>query len=276
MKRTVLFWPLFIVISALAGFLLWIIPGVYAPTPHIGGPVEISITIPEGKTVAQVATILVAKHLASTPKEVLDASRGILKSNEFAWIDPNATSLEGYLFPDTYRVYREENPKKVLEIMLKNFERKVLPAVTQELARQQASKAGVLITAHWSLSQIITLASIVERESTQGERARIADIFLRRIDAGIPLQADSTVNYATGNSKPAVSLAETSISSPYNTYRYKGLPPGPIANPGLAAIWAVLAPKANNNWYFLSTKQGAIIYSKTLEEHNKNKALYLK
>ncbi len=265
MRKRILFWPLFIVISSIVGYLLWIIPDLSVPAVKVKEVLEITMTIPEGKTMSQITRVLVAKHLASTSDEVNNSAKDILEAHEFEWLR-ESVGLEGYLFPDTYRVYFKPQPKKVLKIMLTNFERKVIPVVEE----------GKDLSPMKDLHSIITLASIVERESPAGERGRIADIFIRRLHAGIPLQADSTVNYVTGGNKPSLTYNETKIDSLYNTYKYRGLPPGPIANPGLAAIRAVLHPTSNEYWYFLSTKDGKIIYSKTLEEHNKAKAMYLR
>jgi UPF0755 protein len=123
----------------------------------------------------------------------------------------------------------------------------------------------------------LTLASIVEKEVPGADdRALVADIFLRRIKSGMPLQADSTVNYALHKSDLNLNVDDIAVASFYNTYKVVGLPPGPIANPGLSAIAAALNPKANSYWYFLTTKDGIVIYSRTLDQHNEMKAKYLK
>ena len=128
-----------------------------------------------------------------------------------------------------------------------------------------------------TIHEILTLASIIEKEvSSDKDRKLVADIFYKRLDAGVALQADSAVNYVTGKSTPRASAQDLAKESPYNTYRYRGLPPGPIASPGLSAILAAVYPTANPYWYFLTTPAGQAIYSKTFEEHVANKAKYLR
>lgn len=179
---------------------------------------------------------------------------------------PSAASLEGYLFPDTYRQYRDSEPVDLIVKMLRNFDKKFLPNWQKDL-----SKRG------YTTHQAVILASIVEREVPSDEdRALVADIFWRRIEAGRGLEADSTINYITGKKTPSVSAKDLAINSLYNTYRYRGLPPGPISNPGESALKSVVFPTSNQYWYFLTTPAGKVIYSKTFEEHKKAKLKYLK
>lgn len=189
-------------------------------------------------------------------------------SKEFSFLSdkPYFVSLEGYLFPDTYRFNKDSSAKKIAQKMLANFDAKL----SQEL-RDEIKKQGKTIFS------VITMASIIEREARGYENMqKVSDIFWRRLRAYMPLQADSTVNYVTGKSDPSASYADIAIDSPWNTYKHQGLPLGPICNPGLDAIKAAIYPKANPYWYFLTTPEGEVIYSKTLDEHNKNKAKYLK
>lgn len=263
MISRLIFWPVILVLSLLSGVLLW-----YVPLSRVGeieslGEVEVNVTIPEGRNFNQVAAILVKKHLAGTMEEVLKAQREIIKEGKYKWLE-GTVSLEGYLFPDTYRFYRKSDAKYALEKMLQNFEKKAMPVI-------ENNKAGKF---DLNFKEVLILASIIEKESTREDRALIADILIRRLKQDIPLQVDASVNYVTGLNKTAVSVEETKIDSPYNTYKYRGLPPGPISNPGLEAIRAVLNPKPNIYWYYLSTKDGKIIYSRNLEEHNKNKAIF--
>jgi len=126
-----------------------------------------------------------------------------------------------------------------------------------------------------TVHEILTLASILEKEvSTENDRKIVADIFYKRLEIGMALQADSTVNYASGKSVPRASGKDLETDSPYNTYKYKGLPPGPICNPSLSAIKAAIYPAKNDYWYFLTTPDGKVIYSKTHDEHVKAKAKY--
>lgn len=175
-------------------------------------------------------------------------------------------SLEGYLFPDTYIFNKNYPLESLVNMMLDNFEKKIKPEMQQEIKRQGKS-----------LPEIIIVASLVEAEAREKEdRRMVADIIWRRFFNAMPLQLDSTVNYVTGNNKAAISLKEQDIQSPFNTYRNKGLPIGPINNPGLESIEATIYPLANNYWYFLSGTDGKMHYAKNLEEHNLNKIKYLK
>jgi UPF0755 protein len=179
---------------------------------------------------------------------------------------PITASLEGYLFPDTYRQYRDSEPVDLVIKMLRNFKQKFPLSWLNKL-----SERG------YTVHQAVILASIVEREVASDEdRAMVADLFWRRIEAGRGLEADSTINYITGKKTPSVSAKDLAINSPYNTYRYRGLPPGPISNPGESSLKAVVFPKVNQYWYFLTTPSGQVIYSRTFEEHKKAKFQYLK
>ncbi|HTM68166.1 MAG TPA: endolytic transglycosylase MltG [Candidatus Binatia bacterium] len=189
-------------------------------------------------------------------------------STEFPFLEgkPSYVSLEGYLFPDTYRVFKAATPMELVKVLLANFGRKLTPELRQRIAEK-----------HRTIFDVVTMASIVEREvKTDEDRRLVADIFWRRIEKGMPLQADSTVNYATGKSQPSVSFEDTKTVSRYNTYKYPGLPLGPICNPGLASLKAAIDPEPNDYWYFLTDAEGKVHYAATLDEHNRNKARYLK
>ncbi len=231
---------------------------------------EVAITIPEGWTLKKIAALLDEKNLVSydtflaTTETIAKKNVPYSKDPLYAGIAENE-SLEGYLFPDTYRVYKNAKPEDIIEKMLDTFDQRI-----DKRLRDRQLKSG--LTWH----QVITLASIVEREVPHpADRARIAGIFLNRLDAKMPLQSDATVNYVTGKSSLQPSEKELSVDSPYNTYRYRGLPPGPIANPGVASIEAVLFPEKTSYFFFLTTSDGTVVYSKTFDEHVKNKQKYL-
>jgi UPF0755 protein len=175
-------------------------------------------------------------------------------------------SLEGYLFPDTYRIYKTATAEEVVAKMLANFDKKLTPAMREEIKRQKKT-----------IYEIVTMASLIEKEvRTEEDMKIVSGIFWDRIKNGEPLQSCATLAYILGIDKKQYSLEDTKASSPYNTYRYRGLPPGPIANPGLRAIKAAIYPRATQYNYFLSDlATGQTIYSKTLEEHNRNKEKYL-
>jgi UPF0755 protein len=128
-----------------------------------------------------------------------------------------------------------------------------------------------------SFYDIVTMASIIEKE-VRGEedRQKVADIFWRRLGIGMALQADSTVNYATRKNLPSVTAKDLEVDSRYNTYKYPGLPPGPIANPGMTALIAAIRPLKNTDWFFLTDKDGNVHYAKTFDEHIRNKQKYLR
>jgi UPF0755 protein len=159
-------------------------------------------------------------------------------------------------FSGTYRVFRDATISDVVEKMVATLEEKITSEMREEISRQGKT-----------IHEIITMASILEKEiSTQKDRRLVADIFYKRLAAGMPLQSDATVNYATGKSVARASLDDLSVESLYNTYKYKGLPPGPICNPGFEAIEAAIYPLANEYWYFLTTPNGEVIYSKTHDD----------
>ncbi|MFA5047749.1 MAG: endolytic transglycosylase MltG [Patescibacteria group bacterium] len=174
--------------------------------------------------------------------------------------------LEGFLFPDTYRVFDNSTADVIIKKMLDNFEHRIDSQRLDDIVKQKKS-----------LLEIITLASIVEREvRSPVDKKMVADVFWKRISAGIALQSDATVNYLTGKKTTRPSGADLQIDSPYNTYKYRGLPPGPIGNPGLASIDAVIYPISNNYYYFITDNDGRAVYAKTYAEHLQNVQKYLR
>jgi len=174
-------------------------------------------------------------------------------------------NLEGYLFPDTYYFPVGVSGEEVVKTMRENFEKKISPY------KEEIERSGK------TLQEIITMASLIEKEVKEKEDKEIVSgILWKRLKTGIPLQVDATITYLTGKKTTKITLEDLQIDSPYNTYKYKGLPPGPICNPGLESILAALYPKESEYWYYLSTPEGKTIFSKTLKEHNLVKAKYLK
>lgn len=225
---------------------------------------EIKLTIIEGWNASQISDYLSKKGICKQD-EWNNFLSGHSFNYEFLETKPKNANLEGYLFPDTYNVYKNASCETVMKKMLDNFGNKIDNKILSDIKNQGKNLYDVLI-----------LASIIELEVPDNyDRAQIADIFLKRLDVGIALQSDATINYITGNGHVRPSYNETRMKSPYNTYLNKGLPPTPISNPGLSAIKAVVYPTHNPYYYFLTTKDGRVIYSKTFEEHKKNKALYL-
>lgn len=186
-------------------------------------------------------------------------------SNEYSFLKdkPQNLSLEGYIFPDTYEVSRGETCEDVLGLALANFDKKLTPALRTEIARQKKS-----------VFDIVTMASMIEKEvRILDDKKIVSGILWKRISIGMPLQLDSTINYITNGNDPSVSIKDTKIKSPYNTYMYPGLPKGPISNPGIDSIVSAIYPTKTSYLYWLS--DGRTIFSETLEQHNAAKAKYL-
>lgn len=239
------------------------------------------LTFPEGWTIRQMGQLLESNGLAQAEElqEVAGFSGVDYRLNkpnppfpnyaiqyDFLSDKPNWAGLEGYLFPDTYFTSEPFSLDGLIRKMLDNFGRKIDKELRAEIKRQGKT-----------IYEVVTLASIVEKEvSSDTDRAIVADIFLKRLKVGIGLQSDATVNYITGKNHTQPLLADTKIDSPYNTYRYRGLPPGPINNPSLSAIKAVIYPQSNPYYYFLTTPDGQAYYGKTYDEHLANKQRYLK
>lgn len=177
---------------------------------------------------------------------------------------PKNLSLEGYLFPDTYRVYKDAKLEDIIKKMLDNFDHKV----TSEMA-------GGIENQGKKLYDILTLASIVEKEAkTLEDKKRVGGVYYNRLDIGMALQADPTVNYITEKITDRPTYEDIETDSFFNTYKYPGLPPGPICNPGLDSIMAAIYPEKNDYMFFLNTPEGDMIFSKTLAEHVKNREKY--
>lgn len=218
------------------------------------GTLDVWVTTLEGWRVEEIA--------AKLTKE-LD-----IPESEFAKV-----AREGYMFPDTYLVPRDATVGAVAELFLETFDKKV-----DQTLRADARKTGL------SFDEVITLASIVEREGrTQEDRPVIAGILLKRLKADWSIQADATLQYALGYQvgektwwKKWLTEEDKKVKSSYNTYTNPGLPPRPIANPGLVSIKAVIYPKETDYWYYLHDPEGLVHFAKTLEEHNSNIAKYLR
>jgi UPF0755 protein len=228
------------------------------------------VTIPEGYTLQQMEEVFVAKGLVTSQAwQQVTGADSPLENHEFivAAQKPDDVDLEGYLFPDTYRFSAEATPEEIVTIMLENMAEHV-----NDVGIPRADAEGM------SIHEVLSLASIVEREVRQPDTMKnVADIFLKRLEIGMPLQADSTVNYVTGGKDPSISFADRdNTDSPYNTYQHTGLPPGPISAPSMNALVAVIDPISNPYYYFLTSDDGQIYYAETNEEHAANKARYLR
>jgi peptidoglycan lytic transglycosylase G len=223
-----------------------------------GDFIIVIVTIPEGTTVHQIAQRLQQAGLACEGKFEQAARSGPL---------PMALGLgplgaEGYLFPATYRFAPREGTQKILAAMLERFFQILTPAVEQRLFELN-------LTAR----QLVTLASMIEKEAkVPGERPIIASVFYNRLRLGMPLQSDPTAQYnPEGKSEPAAEAVRT--PSAFNTYTFTGLPPGPIANPGLSSIEAALYPAHTDYLYFVARDDGTHIFSRSFKEHERAIAL---
>ncbi len=233
---------------------------------------DVQITFPEGYTLNQMGQSVMSVFPTITEEEwqetVLHPSDVSVGLELVAGI-PSGQSLEGYLFPDTYRFQSDTQAKTISETMLVTLSRRL-------------AEAGIVVPTHlvmsngMTLHEVLTLASIVEREvRTPEDMAHVAGIFLTRLEIGMALQADATVNYVTGKKDAAITLEDSKVDSPYNTYTHLGLPPGPISNPGINAIKAVLNPMDSDDLYYLTSQDGTVFYAQTFDQHIANKYKYL-
>lgn len=218
--------------------------------------------IPEGYTMFDIADLAASEGFL-TRDEFLNAARDASPVRDIA---PDAPTLEGFLFPATYEFPRHMTGKDMADAMVKKFRQEWLSLPSENTLPGR------------NLQSVVTLASLVERETPRPEeRPHVAGVFENRLRIGQPLQCDPTVAYAltlAGAYSGKLSGGDLRFASPYNTYENKGLPPGPIANPGEAALRAALDPARTDDLYFVANTEGGHFFSKTLQEHNKNVARY--
>ena len=234
---------------------------------------EVTLTIPEGYTIAQIGELVTAKFSVTAEEwQTLTGLHSPLNAHPFvvAAQKPADVDLEGYLFPDTYRFHPDSTGEEIVTKLIDTMQQRVASVGTIEHLGTGASDV------YASIHDYLTLASMLEKEVRQPDTmANVADIFEKRLQTGMPLQADSTVNYITNGNDPSVSLLDTQIASQFNTYKYPGLPPGPISNPGLNALIAAAHPTKNTYYYFLTTPEGDVYYANTYDQHLANKRKYL-
>jgi len=214
-----------------------------------GEVIVYKITIPEGFTSSQIAELLEKKEVAEE-----EAFLKLVKDSE--------KTPEGYLFPDTYEVPKKYGAEKMVKVMLANFNQVALVNKFTD----KAEEIG------FSLDEIIILASIIEKEAKfTEEKSKVSSVFHNRLKTGMKLQSCATIQYILEEPKEKLDENDLKIESPYNTYLYKSLPPGPICNPGLDSIIAALEPAEEDYLYFVLGENGRHIFSKTYQEHLKNK-----
>ncbi|MCP9440734.1 MAG: endolytic transglycosylase MltG [Nitrospira sp.] len=221
-----------------------------------------SVTIPEGATIAQIADILSERNITDRAEFI----RLVRDKSFIQTLKISAESLEGYLFPDTYRFARPTAAKEVIQTMVDQLDR-----VFSVEWQGRAKELGM------TMHQVLTLASVIEKETgSADERPHISSVFHNRLKKNIPLQSDPTVIYGLPHFDGNLRKKDLLHPSPYNTYRWVGLPPGPIANPGADSIRAALYPASTPHLYFVSKNDGTHYFSTTLVQHNKAVEQYQK
>ena len=220
-----------------------------------GDVIKYEVTVNPGANLYDVAELLEKKNLVAAETFLASAaSPAVLRRLEIP-----GESVEGYLFPESYIFVKPVTPEEILEFMVRQFRRKVPPD-----AEKRAKEAGL------SLHQVVTIASIIEKETGVEEEKRIVSaVIRRRLAIGMPLQMDPTVIYGAKRFDGTVTGKDLRTAGPYNTYLIRGLPPGPIANPGRAALDAALTPSKVEYLYFVSNNDGSHTFSRTLPEHNR-------
>ncbi|MGQ9711074.1 MAG: endolytic transglycosylase MltG [Desulfotomaculales bacterium] len=232
-----------------------------------GRTVMVTFTIPEGFTISQIADVL-EQHRLIDRQEFFE----VVAKEDFPYpflegLPSSYRRLEGYLYPDTYRVPCDIDEKQLVDIMLARFQREITNLNYEERAR----KIGL------SLHDAVTIASLVEREAKlDSERPVISGIIQNRLRRQMPLQIDATVVYALGRqpNRGVVTYQDLTVDSPYNTYLYTGLPPGPIASPGRKSLLAAVSPAATPYLYYVAKPDGSHAFACTLDEHNRYKRQY--
>lgn len=225
------------------------------------------ITIPEGWNVNQIADYLSGEGLVHRDTFIQEINVGNFSYDFLSEITQEEGAnyrLEGFLFPDTYDIPKGASEHEIIDMMLRNFDKKVTAEIRTGFEQQRLS-----------FYDAITLASIVEREVIlDEERPIVAGVFYNRMEDHIRLESCATVQYVLGKQKDVITFDDLEVESPYNTYKHDGLPPGPIGNPGLASIQSVAAPQDNDYYFFVTKKDGSKShhFSRTYEEHLKNDA----
>lgn len=221
------------------------------------------VTIPEGSSLFEIPQLFRKGGLTLTE----DFDRMLKEGELISDLAPNASNLEGFLFPDTYRWTRQTTSQDLIRRMVQRF--------------RQVAKTYILPgmeTSPLTLQQVVTLASLIETETAMAsERALVSSVFHNRLNRGIPLQCDPTVIYAAklnGRFRDKIYQSDLDFRSPYNTYTVAGLPPGPIASPGLKSLQAAMRPAKTNYFYFVSDNRGGHVFSETLAQHQRAVGAY--
>jgi UPF0755 protein len=225
---------------------------------------EIRVTIPEGYTNKQIGQKLSEVFLNFDLKEWKSETEGLEMFQ----------GLEGYLFPDTYQFAKDASVRDIVTKMRANLDRRL---IENQIPVEGDDISVNIYPSNFSFFQVLTMASIIEKEvQTPEDMKRVAGVLFNRLSIGMPLQVDSTLTYINQKTSATLTLSDLKMDSLYNTYTNRGLPPGPICNPGMNAILAVLHPTDSDYLYFLTTKDGKAVYAKTHAEHVANKQKYLR
>ncbi len=225
---------------------------------------ENQVTFPEGFTIDQMARKLEEQKIV----KAADFKKATKVYYPYRFLDDRSkvNTLEGFLFPDTYKFTLDATTDSIVEKMLNNFDKKLTGQMREDIKKT-----------NMNIYEVITTASIIEKEVPNLEDQKVvAGIFYKRWNSDMLLQSCATLQYILKTNKKIFSQADTQIASPYNTYLHKGLPPGPICNPGISAIEAAIYPTKTDYLFFLSAKDGKTIFAKTYEEQLANQEKYLK
>ena len=244
--------------------------GTYEVSPAMSAPqlirmvaqgqqATVTVTIPEGFTLAQIAQRLAEAGLAGEQQFQAAATAQAVEDMLQVKLPEEVHSAEGYLFPETYSFTLGTTPERTVARMIGEFEKRFITQLWEPLPSEQ----------RWgSLHEIVTLASLVEEEAQiESERALIAGVLKNRLERGMRLECDATVQYALGKHRTRLTYSDLQIDSPYNTYRYAGLPPGPISSPGLDCLRAALKPAQTQYLFYVARGDGSHIFSRTYQEH---------
>ncbi|NMB44960.1 MAG: endolytic transglycosylase MltG [Firmicutes bacterium] len=229
-----------------------------------GRVATVRVTIPEGLSLEAIADRLAAADIVDRDRFLTLVRDDRLIYGDNSPIDKPTASLEGYLFPDTYFFVRNQPEEEIIKRMVHRFTEMVDPVLEE-----------VQLPADFSLHEIISLASIIEKEvMVSREAPLVSAVFWNRLRIGMPLQSDPTVQYAMERPQRKLYLSDLALDSPYNTYKYRGLPPGPIASPGLASIKAALQPAEVDYLYFVAKGDGTHAFSRTFQQHRAARRRY--
>jgi len=222
---------------------------------------DVRVTIPEGSTLKDIANILKDKGLINDTAEFISYAKAQNFKDKYDFLKdfPQDATLEGFLFPDTYFLPKDRSVEFYIDVFLKQFE-KIYKTELSGILEEKYPK--------YSIYQIVTLASIVEKEAKlESERPIIAAVFYNRLEKGMPLQSCATIEFLLDEHKEKLSFDDLKINSPYNTYKNTGLPPGPIGAPGLSSLLATISPANVDYLYFVAKGDGSHIFTKTYADH---------